>query len=156
MTQVSAAAHTVNFGAHHAVAQIGFGADVLVSNWLKEAWPARPGVKLGIRSEEGKAATHARIDTDLVVVVKYAAVSSFRALGPSDSVLLRRELCPPLFIGLDDSRESDDIRKCPASLQEADANFVGLILHGLFRLISVGLACGEKNYGSDDQGSECE
>ena len=58
------------------------GADVLFSNWLKEAGPARPGVKLGIRSEEGKAAPHARIDADLVVVAKYAAVSSFRALRP--------------------------------------------------------------------------
>ena len=52
------------------------------------------------------------------------------------------------------TRGSCDIGKGPVSLQEADVDFVGLILHGLFRLSSAGLAGGENNDGSDDQGSE--
>jgi hypothetical protein len=41
-------------------------------------------------------------------------------------------------------------------LQKADVNFVGLILHGMLRFSSAGLAGGKDDDRSDDQGNESE
>jgi hypothetical protein len=59
MTKVSFAAFAVDFGSHHAVAEVGMLTDVLSSDWLEKAGPACSGVELGVRTEKGKAATNA-------------------------------------------------------------------------------------------------
>ena len=116
MAKVGATTAAVNFAARHAVTEVLLGADVLVSDRLKEAWPARSRVKLGIRAKERETASYARVDTCLVVVVENPAEGAFCALRSSDFVLLRCELCHPLLVGFDDSRHARGISKGSVSL----------------------------------------
>jgi hypothetical protein len=82
--------------------------------------------------------------------MEYPAKSAFSAFRPCDAVLLRRELRPPLFISFDDSRRSNHVGEGSFISQEADANFVGLIFHGTWRIVSVGISGSERSDGSYD------
>ena len=156
MAKVGVTTAAVNFAARHAVAEVLLGADVLDGDRLKEAWPARSRVKLGIRAKERKTASYARIDACLVVVVEDPAEGAFCALCSSHFVLLRWELCPPLLVGLYDPRYACGISKGSVSLQEADGDFFRLIFHDLIRFGSLGLAGGQDDDDSDDQRKEDE
>src|SRR5215211_648714 len=65
-----------------------------------EARPARAGIVLAVRSEQGRAARDTAVDPLLLVVVVLTAERPLRALHPRDAVLLGGELVLPLFFRL--------------------------------------------------------
>src|SRR5215212_8948539 len=97
---VGAADGAVYLSAAHEKAPILFRLDVCFVEWLPEARPARTGIVLGGRREEGRPAGHTAVDSLLFVVVVLTTEGPLCALHPRNAVLLGGELVLPLFIRL--------------------------------------------------------
>src|SRR2546426_4461128 len=102
MAEVGAAAGTVDLRTPREQAVVFFGADVVVNEGLKEARPARAGIKLGVGTEQVEITRDAPIQPPLVIVPVLAAERAFGAFLASDPVLLGSEQFLPFSIGFDD------------------------------------------------------
>ncbi|MFM1942999.1 MAG: hypothetical protein RI897_1981 [Verrucomicrobiota bacterium] len=102
MAEVGVAAGAEDFGAAHAVAEVGLGADVFLGKGLEEAGPAGAGIEFGISGEEGEVAADAGVNAGFFVVVESAAEGAFRAFAAGDDVLFGSELLAPFGVGFDD------------------------------------------------------
>src|SRR5215213_6174151 len=100
MSLVGAADGAVYLNAAHEEAPILFRLDVCFVEWLPEARPARTGIVLGGRREEGRPAGHTAVDSLLFVVVVLTTERPLCALHPRNAVLLGGELVLPLFFRL--------------------------------------------------------
>src|SRR5689334_15649963 len=96
-----AAPRAGHLGTDHAVAQVAVLLDRLAER-LVEGGPAAARVVLGVGLEELRAAAGAQVDAGLEDLVVLAGERRLGALEPEHAVLLRRELCAPLGVGLDD------------------------------------------------------
>src|SRR5215212_6868176 len=97
---VGAADGAVYLSAAHEEAAILFRLDVCLVEWLPETRPARTGIVLGGRREEGRPAGHTAVDSLLFVGVVLTTEGPLCALHPRHAVLLRGELVLPLFFRL--------------------------------------------------------
>src|SRR5215204_6456742 len=97
---VGAADGAVYLRAAHEEATVLFGLDIGFVERLPETRPARAGIVLGVRREEGRPAGHTQVDPLLLVVVILTAEGPLCALHPRDAVLLGGELILPLFFRL--------------------------------------------------------
>src|SRR5918998_4360226 len=99
MTLMRPAHGAVHLSATHEEATVFLGLDVIAPR-RPEARPARAGVVLGLRAEEGLPATHATVDALSFVVPVLTRECSLCALHARHAVLLGRELVLPLLLGL--------------------------------------------------------
>src|SRR5215218_3200524 len=97
---VGAADGAVYLRAAHEEATVLFGLDIGFVERLPETRPARAGIVLGVRREEGRPAGHTQVDPLLLVVVILTAEGPLCALHPRDAVLLGGELVLPLYFCL--------------------------------------------------------
>ena len=97
---VGAADGAVYLSAAHEETPILFRLDVCFVEWLPEARPARTGIVLGGRREEGRPAGHTTVDSLLFVVVVLTTEGPLCTLHPRYAVLLGGELILPLFFRL--------------------------------------------------------
>ena len=97
VAEMAIAARAQDLDAHHAVAAIGLGRDVLVGDRLEEARPAGARIELRVRRKQRQPATDARIDAGALVVEQRAAERPLGAMRARDRELLRRQLFLPLL-----------------------------------------------------------
>src|SRR5207237_607022 len=91
-----------DFSPTHAVRPIVFRFDGIGRERLEEAWPARSGLELGVGIEQRLAASGALVHPLVVIVDIGAGERALSALLAHHLVLLRRQLLPPLGVGLFD------------------------------------------------------
>jgi hypothetical protein len=89
VTEMTAAARTDLFHAHHSVAGVAHPPDVPLVERLEEARPAGTGVELGIRPEEWQTAKPAGVDPVFVVVQKHPTERGFGTVSEQDVPLVR-------------------------------------------------------------------
>ena len=92
VAEVAVAARAQDLDAHHAVAAIRLGRDVLVGDRLEEARPAGARIELGVRREQRQPAADARVDAAALVVEQRAAERPLGAVRARHGELLGREL----------------------------------------------------------------
>src|ERR687887_1348912 len=89
-----------HLGPAHEEAPVVLGLERVPARRLVEGRPAAAGVVLRVRAEELGAAAGAAVDARLEHVVVLAAERPLGSLLAQDVELLRRQLAPPLLLGL--------------------------------------------------------
>src|ERR1700722_19518701 len=99
VAEMAAAAAAVNFSAQHPEGAVFGLADGVVERLVKTR-PAGAAFELGLRGEQRQVAAGAGEDALAMLLEQRARSRTLGALLAQDLVLLRRQLCAPLGIGL--------------------------------------------------------
>ncbi len=101
VAEVGAALSAAGLGPDHAVTGVGGFLHRLLTERLEEARPARPGLELRLRGEQGLTADDAYVGAVVVAVPILAGEGSFGAGLLGDLVLLGRQPGTELGVGRD-------------------------------------------------------
>jgi hypothetical protein len=86
----------------HAVAGVGFLADIVRLKRLEVTGPAAAGVELGVGRKQRRAATDTAVDAMLGGVPVSAGKRPFGPFSPCDREFFRGQFGAPLRVALDD------------------------------------------------------
>ena len=118
VAEMAVAARAQDLDAHHAVAAIRLGRDVLVGDRLEEARPAGARIELRVRRKQRQPAADARVDAGALVVEQRAAERPLGAVRARDRELLRRQLRPATPASVFSTRgRSSGPTSCPSRLK---------------------------------------
>src|SRR5258708_32772798 len=100
VAEVRVAFPAQHFPALHPEAPVRMLPDVLLRDRRPEAGPAGAGFELLTRTEQGRATTHAAVQTLLVILPAAAGKATLGSLVSRHGELLPREHLPPLAVRL--------------------------------------------------------
>lgn len=98
MTEVCVTGFTQHFGANHAVTTVCVFDNKGRVNRFKVAWPAATRIKLRVRCEEGRTATHAVVNASGAMIPELARKGTLSAFLAGNVVCFGRQKLSPLLL----------------------------------------------------------
>lgn len=109
MAQMTVALRTADFNALHTVRGIAILNDGIIADRREKAGPTGPGVIFGAAGEQIRAASAARVNAAIEIMVKCAAKGALGAAFAQDMILFRSQTLTPCVFGKGDFCHRDNV-----------------------------------------------